>query len=421
MAATEDMIDLVVPEPVRQVCQELVDAGFEAYTVGGAVRDAILGRRPGDWDVTTSATPDQVVDIFDKTIPTGIQHGTVTVMVGRGASREAVEVTTFRGEGAYTDARRPDHVVFGVPLEEDLARRDFVINAMAFDPIAKRLADPFGGHSDLERRVVRAVGDASERFTEDGLRIMRAVRFVAVLDFELAPATEAAIRGALPSLAKVSQERNRVELFKLLSGRAMVKGLEIAKKTGVIELVVPELEGVDWSSALRRTEALEPDPLRRLGSLLIDIADAAAVDSALRRLKLSNADRSRVERITALGRAYRGANTGPTVRRVLGRVGTKHAGDILAVWGSELETNGDADDLAVALGFAAEALDKGYALSVGELSVTGGDLMQELAVEKGPLVGETLRALLEKVYDDPSLDSRDKLLDVARVLISASR
>ncbi|MCP4250814.1 MAG: [cytidine(C)-cytidine(C)-adenosine (A)]-adding enzyme, partial [bacterium] len=136
------LIDALVPEPVRIVCERLTASGHEAFTVGGAVRDAILGRHPGDWDVATSAPPEEVMEVFNKTIPTGLKHGTVTVLIGRGEKRLPVEVTTFRGEGAYSDGRRPDSVTFGVPLREDLARRDLVINAMAYDPVAKVLADP---------------------------------------------------------------------------------------------------------------------------------------------------------------------------------------------------------------------------------------------------------------------------------------
>src|SRR5688572_24525547 len=204
-----------VPANVRAVCETLERAGHEAVTVGGAVRDAILGREPGDWDVATSARPEDVMKLFKHVIPTGLQHGTVTIVTGKGEASH-VEATTFRGDGAYTDARRPDHVVFGVPLVEDLARRDLRVNAMAYDPERDLLIDPYDGRADLAARVLRAVGDPAARFTEDGLRVMRAVRFAAQLEFELDPDTEAAIRVALPSLAKVSRERVADELRKIL-------------------------------------------------------------------------------------------------------------------------------------------------------------------------------------------------------------
>ena len=177
-----------VPENVRQVCARISEAGFQAVAVGGAVRDVLLGKEPGDWDIATSAHPNEVLGLFRHTIPTGLQHGTVTVVTGKGAESH-VEVTTYRGEGAYTDARRPDSVVFGVPLSEDLARRDLTVNAIAYDVAGDALFDPFGGVADLEAKRLRAVGVAVDRFTEDGLRVMRAVRFVAQLDFELDPDT----------------------------------------------------------------------------------------------------------------------------------------------------------------------------------------------------------------------------------------
>ncbi|MBA3499994.1 MAG: hypothetical protein H0T65_06470 [Deltaproteobacteria bacterium] len=186
----------VVPANVRAVCETLEGAGHEAVTVGGAVRDAILGREPGDWDVATSAPPEDVMKLFKHVIPTGLQHGTVTIVTGKGEASH-VEVTTFRGEGAYTDARRPDHVTFGVPLVEDLARRDLRVNAMAYDPAKDRLIDPFEGQKDIAEKTLRAVGptgnvydDAVARFSADGLRVMRAVRFAAVLEFALDADTE---------------------------------------------------------------------------------------------------------------------------------------------------------------------------------------------------------------------------------------
>src|SRR5688500_5357446 len=164
-----------VSAPALEVCRRLAAAGHQAHVVGGCVRDVLLGRPAKDWDVATSALPDDVQKIFRRTVPTGIAHGTITVLVGK----DHVEVTTYRGEGAYSDARRPDHVVFGVTLEEDLARRDFTVNALAWDPIGRAVHDPFGGRADVAARVLRAVGAASARFAEDGLRIVRAVRFVA--------------------------------------------------------------------------------------------------------------------------------------------------------------------------------------------------------------------------------------------------
>ncbi len=217
LRAVEDF-DRIVPIGVREICKTLQSEGFLAYAVGGAIRDALLNRPIGDWDVTTNADPNQVVSLFPRTIPTGLQHGTVTVLIGQGAQRITVEVTTFRGEGAYSDGRRPDEVRFGVSFEEDLSRRDFVINAIAYDPVARILCDPLDGASDLRAQTIRAVGDAKTRFEEDGLRIMRAIRFSAVLGFALAEETVSAIPNALGALSKVSKERVRDEFLKANGG-----------------------------------------------------------------------------------------------------------------------------------------------------------------------------------------------------------
>src|ERR1041385_8351104 len=202
---------LAVPDNVRAVCRTLAAAGHQAVAVGGAVRDAILGRTPGDWDVATSARPEQVIALFPRTVPTGLAHGTVTVVTGRGAESH-VEVTTFRGEGAYTDARRPDSVRFGVPLVDDLARRDLRVNAIAYDPEAGALIDPYDGQTDIADRRLRAVGQ-----------------------------TERGIGPALPSLARVSKERICDELRKILATRQPSRALAIAERTQILALILPEL------------------------------------------------------------------------------------------------------------------------------------------------------------------------------------
>ena len=389
-------LDAAVPDSVREVCRRLGEAGHQAAAVGGAVRDAMLGRAPGDWDVATSATPDAVTALFRGTLPTGIEHGTVTVRIGRGPERHAIEVTTFRGEGAYSDARRPDTVAFGVSLEEDMARRDFVVNAMAWDPIARVLHDPFGGRADLAARRLRAVGDAAQRFAEDGLRIVRAVRFVACLDLDLDAATEAAIPGALPSLAKVSRERVRVELVKLLGCGAAPRALEIAERTGILHQVLPELVGLDAGAARDRVAAAPADAGVRMAALVLDVAPER-VDAALRRLTYSNAERARV---VGLVTEAAGLAAGPTDdaqrRRALGRVGR----DAAAYLGALVPAAADR------LRAIAEA---GDALTVGDLAIGGGDVMRLLRVAPGPVIGRALDFLLSRVLEDPSLNTAETL------------
>lgn len=386
-------IDLPVARPARTVCRVLRGAGHEAYVVGGAVRDALLGRPVAEWDVTTGALPDEVMALFRRTIPTGVDHGTVTVVIGG----TPIEVTTYRGEGTYSDARRPDEVHFGVPLREDLARRDFTINAIAYDPDSGRLVDPFDGRGDLERRVLRAVGDPRERFREDGLRVMRAVRFVAALGFDVDPATEAAIPGALPSLRKVSAERVRVELFKLLAAPHAARGLAVAERTGVLDAILPER-----SEPIAVVDALPPDAPLRFAALIAG-ADARTAGRVARRLRLSNEDRRRVERAIEHGRAAYGPDwTDADVRRFVARAGRAHAMDAALV-ARAVHGAADLPDRVRAV------LDRGEPVAVGDLAITGADVMRILGVPPGPEVGRALDRLLDAVLEDPSQNTPDAL------------
>jgi tRNA nucleotidyltransferase (CCA-adding enzyme) len=401
-----------VPANVRDVCRTLTEAGHEAVTVGGAVRDAMLDRDPGDWDVATSAHPDEVLKLFRHTIPTGLQHGTVTVVTGKGAHTH-VEVTTFRGEGAYTDARRPDHVVFGVPLVEDLARRDLTVNAMAYDPARDVLVDPFGGRADLAARRLRAVGNAVERFTEDGLRVMRAVRFCAQLEFDLDPETEAGIGPALPSLVKVSRERVSDELRKLLATRAPSRGLVPAVRSKIIETILPDLTSIDAERVDRASERT------RLAALVVCLASADApptmldrkvsrrVADLLRALKFSNAELGLAADLVAVAHAPRHAEwTASDVRRVLSQLGRDKREAAVELWES------DANRALATL--ARQVL--GDPLEVGDLAVTGKELMDALAMPPGPAVGRILGMLLQRVLDDPSRNTKDYLKQAAQEL-----
>lgn len=416
-----------VPGNVREVCEKLTAAGYQAVAVGGAVRDALLGRAPGDWDVATSANPDDVMALFPRTIPTGIQHGTVTIVTGKGAASH-VEVTTFRGEGAYTDARRPDHVRFGVPLVEDLARRDFRVNAMAYDVAADQLIDPYEGRRDLEERMLRAVGptgevydDAVARFTEDGLRVMRAVRFAATLELTLDPDTERGIGPALASLAKVSKERISDELRKLLGARQPSRGLAIAERTGIIALIAPALAaGLAQPGAvahwLARVDAAPPAV--RLGAFVADLAEpvashhldrdtVAAATQLLKGLKFSNEEHAVAATLAGLAPAARETEwTDEQVRRLLSQVTRPRvtaARDFFAADGAG----------ALAARVDAVARDP---IALGELAVAGKDLLEALQMSPGPQLGRILQLLLDRVIQDPALNTREQLLTIAQTL-----
>lgn len=416
-----------VPPNVREVCRVLSAAGHQAVTVGGAVRDAILGRTPGDWDVATAATPEQVIALFRHTVPTGIQHGTVTIVTGRGIESH-VEVTTFRGEGAYTDARRPDHVRFGVPLVEDLARRDFRVNAMAYDPAADALIDPYDGRRDLDERMLRAVGptgnvyeDAVARFTEDGLRVMRAVRFAAALEFALDPDTERGIGPALPSLAKVSRERVSAELRKLLAARLPSLGLRIAERSKILALIAPELAaGLTSAEVIEHWLArVDAAPVEiRLGAMFAELAprepgtrlDRRLVDHAshvLKALKFSNDEATLAATLVALAQATLVPEWTPQeARKLLGDVTRPRVAAAQAF----LAADGAS---ALATVVAAVAADP---IAVGELAIAGKDLITALAMKPGPLVGRLLAALLDRVQADPHLNTPESLIAVARGL-----
>lgn len=401
----------VVPKAVLQVCETLNAGGFEAWIVGGAVRDLLLDEEPGDWDVTSDALPEQVQALFDKTIPTGIQHGTVTAVVGRGPQRAQVEITTFRGEGAYSDGRRPDSVHFGVPLEEDLRRRDFVINAMAFDPLAGRVFDPFGGALDLRNRRIRAVGAAIERFREDGLRIMRAVRFVSVLNFDLETKTEEAMEPALDVLATVAQERVRVELLKLLGGSAAPRALEIAKRSGIIGVILPEIVGL-LPEGGARVAHVQGDVVRSLGALLLGVP-RVELEAALRRLTVSNEERQRVIAMLHKQEDFRATLASEVaLRRHLSEVGRAAAHDHLAIVGAEARRCDD-EAMKAQEKRALAVLESGVPLEIRDLAINGKDVMA-LTGAKGKQIGEVLRELLAAVVADPKRNEADELKALAQ-------
>jgi putative nucleotidyltransferase with HDIG domain len=446
-----------IPADVLGVCAGLRAAGHSAELVGGAVRDLLLEREAAfDYDVATSARPEQVMAVFGKsfTVPTGLQHGTVTVL---SRTRRNVEVTTYRGESAYSDGRHPDSVSFVDTVELDLSRRDFTVNAIAYEPAERRLIDPFGGAADLMARLLRAVGDPLERFREDGLRTMRAVRFAAQLGFALDPATQAAIPGALDVFRKVSVERVRDELYKLLAAAEPYRGLHLMLTTGLLASVLPELmeargfpqnhhHAYDVLEHTFRTVEATPsrDPVVRLGALLHDVAkprtaaprpDAPGEQTFYRheivgedvaeqigeRLKLPTRDRERVCLLVAQHMFYYLPEwTDGTVLRFLRRVGPENVADLFALRAGDVIARGRGEDPEREIGELRRRIDellaKQAALKVTDLAITGADVMAALALPPGPKVGVILRALLERVTDDPALNTREALLALLPLL-----
>ena len=359
---------ILLPTDVEKIIATIEDAGYEAFAVGGCIRDSILGREPNDWDITTSATPEQVKALFRRTIDTGIQHGTVTVMM----HHIGYEVTTYRIDGEYEDSRHPKEVTFTADLLEDLKRRDFTINAMAYN-YGAGLVDAFGGLQDLEKGIIRCVGDPMERFSEDALRMMRAVRFSAQLGYAIDPATKDAIRVLAPTLQKVSAERIQVELTKLVTS-PHPEYLEIAYETGITKQVLPEFDlcmqteqhnphhcyGVG-EHILRSMEAIPPDKVLRLAMLLHDIGkpQTMVIDEdgishnqghselgetmardILRRLRYDNDTITKVTRLIGV-HDLRMEPTGKAVRRVMNRIGAEYFPMLCQGWDADLAAQSD--------------------------------------------------------------------------------
>ncbi len=427
--------------------KKLNEAGYDAYAVGGCVRDTILGREPEDWDVTTPAAPDEVKKIFrragDYTIDTGIDHGTVTVML----DREGFEVTTYRVDGKYDDARHPSEVHFTKELTEDLKRRDFTVNAMAYNDEAG-LVDVFGGLSDLENGVIRCVGSPEERFGEDALRMLRAVRFAAQLGFVLDEDTRDAIPGLAKNLNLISAERIRTELVKLLVSPHPDAMREVYE-TGMSAVFLPEFDRMMETEqnnkyhcysvgehTLHSLTEVPPDTVLRLAMLFHDVAKpecivkgedgmdhyyghpklgAEMTRQIMRRLKFDN---ETTERVCALVAAHDDRPFPPTekaVRRAIRRVGEEQYPDLFVVKRADILAQSDylkkekleyVDDYEAMYG---QVMASNACLSRRDLAVTGDDLIGA-GIEPGPELGRILNAMLEDVVDDPSLNQKEILL-----------
>ncbi|HXX67267.1 MAG TPA: HD domain-containing protein [Polyangiaceae bacterium] len=446
-----DRADLAaIPADVLALCERLRSRGRRAWIVGGCVRDLIAGRDANDWDIATDARPDELLRIFPRAIPTGIEHGTITVV----ASGHQYEVTTLRGEGTYSDGRRPDWVAFVDDIAADLARRDFTVNALAVDPVDGRLIDPFDGRGDLKRGVLRAVGNPRERFAEDGLRVLRAARFVATLELRLDPDTEAAIGPTLDTYRKVAEERIRDEWVKTMAARVPSRAFEVMQRTGILGVTCPELlEGVGleqnrwhaydvWRHGLECMDACVGDPVLRIAALLHDVGKprtrswsdktgdytfydhdrvgAEIADPIAARLRFSNEDRAR---IVSLVRNhlfhYSDDWTDAAVRRWIRRVGRDRLEDLYALNDADVRAKGrdpglDLASLSELKAHVARVLAQGAALSTRDLRVNGHDLMRDLSLAPGPVIGKILDALLEAVTNEPALNEREQLIARAR-------
>ena len=439
-------MQIQLPDKVQRIIETLTAAGFEAYAVGGCVRDSVLGRLPSDWDITTSATPYETKELFPRTFDTGIKHGTVTVLF----DKEGFEVTTYRIDGDYEDSRHPKEVTFTSSLEEDLKRRDFTINAMAYNS-KSGLIDIFGGMEDIEKGIIRCVGNAEERFTEDALRMLRAVRFSAQLGYRIEEATASAIRRLAPNLRHISAERIQAELVKLVTS-THPDYLRTAYETGITKQVLPEFDLCMETEQnnphhcysvgehiLHSMQEIEADKVLRLGMLFHDIAKpqtltvdeegithnkkhpqvgAKMTGEILRRLKFDNDTTDKVTKIVR----YHDEEVGLSpagVRRAVNRMGEDIFPMLFAVRRADISAQSDylREEKLQKLTYLQELYDgilrRQECLSLKDLAVTGRDLIA-LGIPAGPQIGELLQELLMLVLEEPERNNREELLQICR-------
>ena len=438
---------ITIPENAKFILDTMHKAGFEAYIVGGCVRDALLGRTPEDWDITTNALPQDTKKLFKRTIDTGIEHGTVTVMMGK----EGYEVTTYRIDGIYEDGRHPKEVTFTRDLYEDMMRRDFTINAMAYNE-EEGLIDRFDGKKDLEDHIIRCVGNPRERFSEDALRIMRAVRFAAQLDYEIEDETKKAIKELAPTLSKISAERIQTELVKLLQSPHPEK-IKMAYELGITAVILPEFdkcmdtpqENIHhmYNVGDHTVEAMKnvrPDKVLRLTMLMHDMGkpDTMEIDDEgvhhfynhdlvsaeiakkiFRRLKF---DRDTMDRVCnlVLYHDYRFPPKASSIRRAMARVGEEDFPLLFEVRYADTMAQSDfqRDDKLLVIeqckAVYKEILDRKDCVNLKNLAVKGKDLI-DLGIAPGKTLGNILSAMLMDVIEHPEHNTKEYLLKPERL------
>lgn len=387
-----------MPREAEWIIGKIRECGFEAFAVGGCVRDTLLGREPGDWDITTSAKPEEIKSIFGKTVDTGLQHGTVTII----KNHTGYEVTTYRIDGEYHDGRHPDTVEFTSNLKEDLKRRDFTINAMAYSH-ETGIVDEFGGMEDLENKIIRCVGLAHDRFTEDALRILRAIRFAAQLGFEIEDETYRAISDIAPNLKKVSKERIQVELTKLLLSDHPEKAAMV-EAAGISPYVTESFRDVFAcrADAGNHLETLPKEKSVRWAGFLRHMP-SDTVRAILKGLKLDNETIDNAETmVKAAGTPL--APKKPQIRRFLSRMSGYQFDGCLYL--KELDGDVQVEEIRR---LRKEIEEAGDCVSLKTLEVNGKDLM-EAGVKPGKALGGILAWLLDLVLDDPSLNKKEILL-----------
>ena len=451
-----------IPAPIKEIAIILNTEGFQCFLVGGSVRDSIMGFTPKEYDIATNAKPEDVQRIFKYTIPTGIKHGTILVIL----DDMQVEITTFRSDGNYSDGRHPDKVEYTASIEDDLPRRDLTINAMAYNVLDGNLIDMFDGMKDIKNKIIRSVGNPYERFTEDGLRIMRAIRFATKLNFNIEKETFEAICHSTGMLTSIAYERIREEFNGILISDNPFRGIELLRKTGILALIMPELMqgfGVAQNRfhkydvyyhilhTIQAVEPLETEELTllvRLAALFHDIAKpmvqkkvskqeepvyynhevvgANVAKKIMKRLKYSNAE---IDFVTLLVRQhmfyYQDEWTDGAVRRFMRAVGVENIKPLLKLREADRLGSGNRKDkeskaIPKLLARIDKIIEEENAITVKDLKINGNDLMQEFNLKPGPIVGKILNYLLDLILDEPSLNDKEKLMEKTRIFLESN-
>lgn len=431
----------------NKIIDKLQDCGYEAYAVGGCIRDSLLGRIPKDWDICTDALPEQILEVFKghKTIPTGLQHGTVTVML----NNIGYEITTYRIDGKYLDNRHPEMVTFTSHIDDDLSRRDFTINAIAYNQI-NGLVDPFDGNIDLANKTIRAVGDANERFQEDALRMMRAIRFACQLGLDICPSTKYGIIQNKELINNVSKERIRDELCKILISNQPSRGIILLKETGLLQEVLPEVQRLvnfdqrnpnHDKNVFDHTMAVlnhtSNNLIVRLSALLHDIGkpDTFSIDDRgighfyhhhvegeiiaeqiLRRLKFDN---ETIKSVCILVREHMSRYSKlrcKSIKKFINRVGVKNLDNLFELQIADISGSKAPHDFSNVYEMkekVEEILNQEQPLAIKDLTINGYDLMK-MGIKPGKKMGEILNYLLEQVLESPELNTKEQLLKIIR-------
>lgn len=450
-----DMLNIKMPEGAKYIIEQLEKNGYEAFIVGGCVRDALLGKEPNDWDITTSAKPADIKRIFKRTVDTGIEHGTVTVLTYEFEGVTSFEVTTYRVDGEYSDHRRPDSVSFTTELSEDLKRRDFTINAMAYNE-KKGLIDIFDGQGDLASGVIKCVGNATERFDEDALRILRAIRFSAQLGFSIEESTKNAMVKQCKTLEMVSAERIQVELTKLIVSNHPEKLVE-AYEMGITAIILPEFDLMMETKqnnpyhiysvgmhTIKVMQSIEATPILRYTALLHDSGkpktkttsedgvdhfaghqeeSAKIARTVLRRLKLDNNTVDTTCKLVKYHDFGIGGNLNEiTVRRFVSDLGSELFYSFLAIRKADMAGQSDyrllqrKTDILFFEECFEMIMQKQDCLKLTDMKISGRDLI-DMGLKPGREIGEILKTLFDRVLEEPELNEEDTLKEMAKELL----